>query len=864
MAGSYWSGLPMSARRVSILRRLLKGIPIPLLALVVGVVVGISVWLLIDRIQSRALRGIFDQALDDQLHQRARESLIRFDEYRRSFIYLTRLLANHRDMADYLDPIWWPDRVEMITRYQADPPPWLPRERIWRGGLMPSHLLLVDPGGSIQEAYQAHGRPIPLALATDPDLYLTESQHRAYLTNLDGQPYLIVSEPVEDNAYNPMGSLVLLVPIDGPFLVASQQEVQSEHGTVAILDPDATVVLSSSDARIPVGGKVEALRADYVVTAQSFFDYDDADLSMLFATFMPRSVFEHTGKQVLDLERRQRLAGAGIIIAVFVLLFVLLSGRINRILRRISGFSRRALDMRQLQPERGNQLLILEDWIREFIHLVLRAREEMRRRHESEIRETEKLRAAILDTSLDSIITVDQMGQIIDFNPTAQATFGYMRDEAIGQTVARLVMAPRSHEALEDYLYSTPIGRDSEAEPERREMVGRHKDGREFPVELAIKSVLLEDQLLFTVYIHNIAERKHREAEIRSLAAFPSESPIPVLRINRLGVIAYANGAAKPLLRYWGCRPQQTLPVFWRQQIEQILAHGHIHETEIRTDDGIFSMLCSPVPAAGYVNVYARDITRVRRIEEEAKQRQNELVHVSRLSTMGEMATGIAHELNQPLSAIVNFANGCTRRIRLDIGDKEDLLNALEQISAQANRAGEIIKRLRSMVTRQQPVREVTDLNQLIVEVCSLSAHDLRRQEIAVERRLSDGPLWVRVDPVQIEQVLLNLVRNGLDALQDLAPLNRRLQVCSGVTVEGMVYLSVRDSGPGIPPAILNRLFEPFFTTKATGMGMGLAITQTIVQDHHGRIRAESPPTGGTVFTIELPPSAEAVPGNAA
>ena len=464
-----------------------------------------------------------------------------------------------------------------------------------------------------------------------------------------------------------------------------------------------------------------------------------------------------------------------------------------------------------------------------------------------------------MDASLDAVVTVNGRGEIIDFNPTAQDTFDYRHEEAVGRSFNDLVVAPKWQETFERLLYLSLAGAERGAALQRAEMQAVARDGRVFPVELSIKPVLLEEQLVFTIYLRDIAERKVREAEIRSLAAFPSESPIPVLRINRRGVITYANQPSMPLLKHWGCRPLQTLPVNWRDRVEEVLDGGSTHELEVATDDGVFSLLLAPVAELDYVNVYARDITAEREAEEELKLRQNELVHVTRLSNMGEMATGIAHELNQPLSAIVNFANGCARRLRLDIGGKDELLHALGQISAQAERAGEIIKRLRGMVSRRQPVREVVDLNMLTREVCAMISHELKRQELTIDHQLSKRELWVRVDSVQIEQVLLNLLRNALDALIDMPPASRALSVISGVQPDGMVFVSVKDNGAGITKKAMEHLFDPFFSTKDSGMGMGLAISQTIMSNHHGKIRADSWPGRGSTFTIELPPSVEAV-----
>ncbi len=823
---------------------------------------GLILWMIVDRVQTRALSDIFDQALESQLDQQARESLIRFDEYRRSFAYFAQLIATHGRMADYLDPVIWGRRPLGVVHHDAkNPPSWLPGETNWQGGITPRHFLLTDPDGNIRELYSPGGEALPQALQSEPQAYLTASARRAFVTVFDGEPWLIVSETTEDNARTPMGSVSVLVSLNSSFLLASQQFVKSSNNVVAILDSEAQTILSSSNPESVGAGKpLSALERGYLVTAQSFYDYGDSDLNLLFATLLPRGSFERTGQQVLDLERRQRLIGAGVIISAFVFLFLLLSSRISRLLTRISSLSRRALDIPDEKVDRhGNQLLILEDWIRDFVQLVMRARDEMRRQHETELLETEKLRVAVMDASLDAVVTVNGRGEIIDFNPTAQDTFDYRHDEAVGRSFNDLVMAPKWRETFERLLYLSLAGAERGAPLQRAEMQAVARDGRMFPVELSIKPVFLEEQLVFTIYLRDIAERKVREAEIRSLAAFPSESPIPVLRINRRGVITYANQPSLPLLNHWGCRPLQTLPVYWRDRVEEVLDDGSTHELEVTTDEGVFSLLLAPVAELDYVNVYARDITGEREAEEELKLRQNELVHVTRLSNMGEMATGIAHELNQPLSAIVNFANGCARRLRLDIGGKEELLHALSQISAQAERAGEIIKRLRGMVSRRQPVREVVDLNVLAREVCAMISHELKRLELSVDQHLAKRELWVRVDSVQIEQVLLNLLRNALDALVDLPAEDRSLRMTSGMQPDGMVFVSVEDNGAGINKKAMEHLFDPFFSTKESGMGMGLAISQTIMTNHHGKIRADSWPGRGSTFIIELPPSVEAV-----
>jgi C4-dicarboxylate-specific signal transduction histidine kinase len=219
---------------------------------------------------------------------------------------------------------------------------------------------------------------------------------------------------------------------------------------------------------------------------------------------------------------------------------------------------------------------------------------------------------------------------------------------------------------------------------------------------------------------------------------------------------------------------------------------------------------------------------------------------------MGEVATGMAHELNQPLSAIANYANGCIRRIRTGVGEPNELVAAMDHIGSQAQRAGEIIRRLRALVGKQSPVRAEADLNQMVREVCSFVEFEISKMNLTIDLDLAGESIPVDVDLVQIEQVLLNLVRNALDALEDMPPDERRLVIRTRI-VGTEAEVSIRDNGSGISPNEMRHLFDPFYTTKASGMGMGLPISQTILEDHQGRIWAESRPGIETVFHVRLP-----------
>jgi C4-dicarboxylate-specific signal transduction histidine kinase len=261
----------------------------------------------------------------------------------------------------------------------------------------------------------------------------------------------------------------------------------------------------------------------------------------------------------------------------------------------------------------------------------------------------------------------------------------------------------------------------------------------------------------------------------------------------------------------------------------------------------------APVLELDYVNLYGRDITQVRIAEQQSRQHQSELVHVCRVSTMGEMATGLAHELNQPLAAIVNFAGGCVRRLQSGIGGEAELVDAMVQITAQAERAGEIIKRLRALVGKRPHEHALVNLNNLVLETASFIEYVADKNRVDVNLHLHPGPLPVEVDLVQIEQVLLNLIRNAIDAMQQVEADHRRLELITRRCAEDQVEVIVRDTGPGIPQETIVHLFDAFFSTKEDGMGMGLSISRKIIETHRGHISATSELGKGAEFRVVLP-----------
>ncbi|MBX9846572.1 MAG: PAS domain S-box protein [Xanthobacteraceae bacterium] len=247
---------------------------------------------------------------------------------------------------------------------------------------------------------------------------------------------------------------------------------------------------------------------------------------------------------------------------------------------------------------------------------------------------------------------------------------------------------------------------------------------------------------------------------------------------------------------------------------------------------------------------FIRDLTERQSAEARLQELQSELVHISRLTAMGEMASTLAHELNQPLSAITNYMRG-SRRLLAGHTDENVVMvrDAVEKSAEQALRAGEIIRRLRDFVSRGESERRVESVAKIAEEASALALVGAKDQGVRTQFHFDRGSDLVLADKVQVQQVLLNLMRNAIEAMQDAK--TRNLTISAGAA-DGMVTVSVADTGSGITPDMMKQLFQPFVTTKREGMGVGLSICRTIVEAHGGRIWAEPNPTGGTIFRFTL------------
>ncbi len=375
-------------------------------------------------------------------------------------------------------------------------------------------------------------------------------------------------------------------------------------------------------------------------------------------------------------------------------------------------------------------------------------------------------------------------------------------------------------------------------------------------------------------YCLDIQEQKQVEQQLRLVQSAIDQVDESVVItdavVDRPGPhIIYANPA---FYRVTGYTPQEVIgrsprilqgPATSRAILRRVRASlmaGHsLREEAInyRKDGSIYHVEWQIAPvrneAGEIVNWVSiqRDITHAKRQEEEANRRDAEMAHAARLSTMGEMASGIAHELNQPLAAIANYVHGCQQRLRSGRISPEELSTVLERVVGQAERSGEIIRRMRNFVRKREPQREAADVNDLVHNVVGLLQPEARRRGVQIDLELTDDPAVLRLDTIQIEQVIVNLLQNSFDAIASNEPGDRRVRIRT-VTEPDAVRIEVSDNGPGLKPQELDRIFDPFYTTKSEGMGVGLNISESIIHSHNGKLHATNNPDRGTTFVAIL------------
>jgi PAS domain S-box-containing protein len=515
-----------------------------------------------------------------------------------------------------------------------------------------------------------------------------------------------------------------------------------------------------------------------------------------------------------------------------------------------------------------------------FLTLVATATLVQLRRHAHHRAETEeKLRAAyafrhaMSQSMITGLRAIDLEGRITFVNAAFCRMTGFDESELLGIAPPYPYWPAEEFDKLQHNIDQALAGQAPSSGFEMRIM---RKNGERFDVRLYFSPLIDSNgqQIGWMASINDITEPKRARVELeRAHERFVTvidglDTAVHVADVET-GEILFANRAFQNIFGFnavgrdsaqvtAACRPLPTalycapthlsadeLPCeLFDGELQHTLS-GHwyqVHERAIRWTDG----------RTVRVQI-AADITDKKHIDEVNLQQQKRLEQTSRLITMGEMASSLAHELNQPLSAIANYCAGCVKRMQAGNYRFEDLLAAMQKAGEQAERAGKIIRRMRDMVKKSDPKCLPVSLQELIDETRAFADIEAQRSGTQIAVRIPENLPRIVVDRIMIEQVLLNLVKNGIESMGDIPFDRRHLTIQARVLDERMLEIAVADQGHGLPEEDVERIFAPFYTTKPDGMGIGLAICRSIIEFHQGRLWVEAGRDGGTIFRFTVP-----------
>jgi PAS domain S-box-containing protein len=534
------------------------------------------------------------------------------------------------------------------------------------------------------------------------------------------------------------------------------------------------------------------------------------------------------------------------------------------------------------------------------------------------LRQSEEQHRLVVETATDAVVTIDESGRILYANSTTARLFGYPASELIGQPLTLLMPESmrRSHEAgFRRYLETGRRNLDWNG----MELVGRKRTGEEFSIAVSFTEIVRSGQRVFTGFIRDISEQKQAEemraADARrslvradvSLALARSEALRDTLQACAESVVRHLEAA---FARIWILNEESN--VLELQASAGIYTHldgphsrvpvGQLKigviakdrtpvltndvSRDPRISDKAWATSAGIVAFAGYPLIVRDHVVGVigmfsyksltthtldalasvadsiaqgidfRRAETALHKAQAQLAHVTRLTTMGEMAASIAHEVNQPLAGISANAGACLLWLDRPRPDLEMVKDAVQQIARDGERASDVISRIRGLVRKTDGERTLLDVNVVILQLLPAVRPEIRRHGVHVQTMLSENLPPVHGDRVQLQQVVLNLIMNGVEAMSDVGDGIRELSIGSQPTeIDGhlAVRVSVRDTGCGFAAAEVEQLFEAFYSTKRQGLGMGLSISRSIIEAHGGRLQAAPGANRGAAFEFTLP-----------
>jgi PAS domain S-box-containing protein len=532
------------------------------------------------------------------------------------------------------------------------------------------------------------------------------------------------------------------------------------------------------------------------------------------------------------------------------------------------------------------------------------------------LRESEEHYRAVAEAATDAIITIDSDSTILIVNPATERIFGYSTEEMIGQPLTMLMPEYLRHLHKSGITRYLETGR-KHIQWSAVQLPGLHKTGNEIPLELSFAEFTRDGRRFFTGIARDISERKRLQdkqarlarhavlhAEVSAAVSESEKSLRAVLQICTAAVVRHLDAA---FARIWLLNEEQKvleleasaglythldgeharIPVgsfkiglIAREQkphlTNSVQSDGRVSNKDWARQEGMISFAGYPLlvegRTVGVIAMFARQFLEQETIEalesvapiiaqgverkrtqDALRDTQAELAHLNRVMTVGELTASIAHEINQPLAAIVMNGNAALRWLALDPPNLAKARDSAELIIRDGDRASHVIARIRGLLKKSPPSKTLLDLNEFVNDVVELTQSEMVRNSVRLRLEFADDLPRVPGDRIQLQQVLLNLIVNAVEAMLTIEDRQRALLIATDLFDNTGVRVAVSDNGPGIDPQTADHLFDAFSTTKPQGMGMGLAISRSIIQAHGGRLWTEANDEFGATFQFTLP-----------